>query len=120
MTPRYPVRIRQGNLRITRRADGVVQGYHVGSPVAGDPDARAAFNSRPSRSLFDTVTPSPTAPDLEGARSASVGWRRAVHVTDGLFVLEEWNGRALDYRSVERSADNDAAIRGLYPEVFDD
>lgn len=120
MTPRFPVRIRQGNPRITRRADGVVQGYHVGSPVAGDPDARAAFNARPLRSPFDSVPASPSAPDLGGARSASVGWRRAVHVTDGLFVLEEWNGRSLDYRSVPRTADSEAALRSLHPEVFDD
>lgn len=116
--PRFPVRVRPATP--IRRSDGVVQGYHVGSTVTGDPDARAAFNPRPSRSLFDTVPASPTAPDLTAAHSTKVGHRRTVHLTADSFVLEEWNGRALDYRSVLRTADSEAALRSRYPEVFDD
>lgn len=118
MTPRFPVRFRPTTP--IRRSDGIVQGYHVGPQVTENSDARAAFNPRPSRSPFDTVTPSPTAPDLTAARSTKVGHRRTVHVTADSFVLEEWNGRALDYRSVPRTADSEAALRSRYPEVFDD
>lgn len=118
--PRHPVRVRQGNPRITRRADGVVQSYHVGSTVTADPEARDAFNARPSRSPFDSVPASPTMPDLSDSRSTPVGWRRTVHVTDGQFVLEEWNGRALDYRSVPRTAETTAVLRSLHPGVFND
>ncbi len=34
-----------------RRSDGVVQGYHVGSTVTSNADARAAFHPRPQRFL---------------------------------------------------------------------
>lgn len=34
-----------------KTAAGHVQGYHVGSTVTSDPDARAAFNPRPQRFL---------------------------------------------------------------------
>lgn len=34
-----------------RRSDGVVQGYHTGSSVTSNADARAAFNPRPQRFL---------------------------------------------------------------------
>lgn len=116
--PRFPVRVRPATP--IRRSDGVVQGYHAGPQVTENSDARAAFNPRPSRSLFHGAPASPTAPDLNSARSMKVGHRRTVHVTADSFVLEEWNGRALDYRSVPRTADSEAALRSRYPEVFDD
>lgn len=115
--PRFPVRFRPTTP--IRRSDGVVQGYHVGPQVTENSDARAALNPRPSRSLFHGVPASPTAPDLTDAHSTKVNWRRTVHVTTDSFVLEEWNGRAFDYRSVPRTADSEAALRSLHPEVFD-
>jgi hypothetical protein len=84
-------------------AAGHTQGYHVGPQVTKNSEARAAFNPRPLRSPFDAVSASPTPPDLTDARSTRVNWRRTVHVTDAVVVLEEWNGRALDYRTVHRT-----------------
>lgn len=61
----------------------------------------------------------PEAPDLKGARSTSVGWlvgwRQTLYVTLGRAVLETWNDRNNDYRTLERSAEVDASLSGAFP-----
>lgn len=59
----------------------------------------------------------PEAPDLRGARSTSVGWRQTLYVTPGRAVLETWNGRNNDYRTLERTPAVDALLRGAFPTI---
>jgi hypothetical protein len=43
-----------------------------------------------------------------------VGWRQTLYVTLGRAVLETWNGRNNDYRTLERSAEVDASLSGAF------
>ncbi len=121
MTPRHPVRIRQGNTVIRKeRSDGVRQGYHVGPQVTSDPEARAALHPRPSRDPFAEAAVTSEAPDLTGARFTQVGHRRGVFITDSMLVLEAWNRNAFEYRAVPHTPRSMSALRATYPKVSDE
>lgn len=69
-----------------KTAAGHVQGYHVGSTVASNPDARAAFNPRPQRFL-----PVEQCPSFAGAarvyregRTLDWTWNRDLAAESGL------------------------------------